>query len=170
MIFSIHISPSSEQQLNCSVVTACSSPRLHGKATASSQASGQKAAGVSDGDLSTSWKPRAGGEQWVQLDFGRTKRMNEFKIREAKGSSVIRYSIDCWDSKASRWISCFNGRAIGSEFVAPIVSRLTSKARLRIIRTNSSAPVITEFSAYNDPRGKPVNLKRGNQVPNLIGK
>jgi len=152
------------------LAAACGSPRLHGKATASSQASGQKAAGVSDEDLSTSWKPRAGGEQWVQLDFGRTKRVNEFKIREAKGSSVIRYSIDCWDSKASRWVSCFNGREIGKEFVAPIVSRLTSKARLRIIRTNSSAPVITEFSAYNDTRGKPVNLKRGNQVPQLIGK
>jgi sulfatase modifying factor 1 len=158
---------------NCIVkdlAAACSTPKLPGKATASSEVSGQKAPGVSDDDDTTAWKPQTSSEPWVQIDFGRAKRVNEIKIREGAGSSVIRYSIDCWDSKTSRWTSCFNGREIGSEFVAPIVSRITSKVRLRIIRTSSGAPVITEFSAYNDTRGKAFNLRRGQQMPLVIGK
>ena len=45
---------------------------------------------------------------------------------------------------------CFNGANIGTEFVAPIVSRTTKRARLFIKRTSKGNPAIAEFETYND--------------------
>ncbi|MDP6634143.1 MAG: right-handed parallel beta-helix repeat-containing protein [Phycisphaerae bacterium] len=108
---------------------ACSTPELAAKTTAS--ASGK----------------------WRQLDFGKPVVVNEFKIKEDASSSIERYVIEWWDAKASRWVGCFNGMAIGTEFVAPIVARTMTKARLRVIRTKKGNPRITEFKAYNDTTG-----------------
>ena len=48
--------------------------------------------------------------------------------------------IQCWDDQAAKWIGCFNGLAIGPDFIAPIVSRTTTKARLLVKRTASGNP------------------------------
>jgi len=89
----------------------------------------------------------------VQIEFAEPATINEFKIGEGKSSSIVRYVIECWDAKASKWVGCFNGRQIGTDFVAPIVSRTTIKARIRIIQTTRGDPVITKFEAYNDTTG-----------------
>jgi hypothetical protein len=89
----------------------------------------------------------------IQLDFAKPTTINEFKISEAKSSSIVRYIIECWDSKASKWVSCFNGREIKTDFMAPIVSRTTTKARIRIMQTSKGAPGLTKFEAYNDTTG-----------------
>ncbi|MSQ95936.1 MAG: hypothetical protein EXR98_15470 [Gemmataceae bacterium] len=89
-------------------------------------------------------------EQWVQIDFGAPTAVNEFKLKEDPSSSISRYRIECWDDKASRWVGCFNGMDIGKEFVAPIVGRTTTKARMVVMRTAKGAPAITSFEAYND--------------------
>jgi hypothetical protein len=91
--------------------------------------------------------------KWLQLDFAKPTTINEFKIKEHASSSIIRYVIEYWDAKGSRWAGCFNGRAIGPSFVAPIVARTTTKVRIRIIQTTKGAPRIAEFEAYNDTTG-----------------
>ena len=113
-------------------------------------------------NVSTSWKAFSPTDQWLQLDFGRAQTINEFLIREPKSSSVIGYAIECWDEKAAKWIGCFNGYAIGADFIAPIVSRTTPKVRLLIKKTGNGSPAIAEFEAYNDTTlGPPARTREG---------
>jgi len=142
---------------------ACSTTKLVANATASSEAAGQKAAHAADGNAATAWKAQGSENEWIQLDFGKAVTVNEFKIKEEPSSSVVRYRIECWDDKESRWASCFNGRNIGGEFVAPIVGRTTTKARLLAIRTTSGNPAIAEFAAYHDTSGEVFNLSRNDR-------
>jgi len=138
---------------------ACSTPNLAAEATvsASSQEAGSEAAKAIDRKAATSWKARASTDQWLQLDFPKPTTVNEFRIKEAPSSSIIRYVIECWDAKTGRWVGCFNGRAIGRDFIAPIVSRTTRKVRLFVIRTTRGNPCIGEFEVYNDTTGKLLN-------------
>jgi hypothetical protein len=149
---------------------ACSTPKLAAKASASSEAAGNEAAKAADDNAATAWKATAPEDQWIQLDFGKPVTVNEFKIKEDPSSSVIRYVIECWDDKASKWVGCFNGRAIGAEFVAPIVSRTASKARLMIRKTTKDNPSIGSFEAYNDTTGEVFNVARGGVPPARAGK
>ncbi len=143
-----------------SLADACGSANLarRAKVSASSQAAGGEASRAVDGQATTAWKADSDAEQWLQVEFARPTAINEFKISEAPSSSIIRYAIECWDDKLSRWVSCFNGRGIGPEFVAPIVGRTTTRARLRILRTNKGPAGIAEFAVYDDPPGKLLNL------------
>ena len=118
-------------------------------ASASSQQSGHEPDKAIDQNDSTSWTPTASEEQWIQLDFGEPTAVSEFLIDEASSSSVRRYVIQYWDKGESEWASCFNGRTIGSDFVAPIVRRTTEKVRLLVKYTQSGNPSIVEFKAYS---------------------
>jgi hypothetical protein len=148
--------------VNCGVKNlgdACSTRNLAAKATASasSEEPGYEAAKAIDGNAATAWKATSANDQWLELAFAGPQAVNEFKIKEDASSSIIRYVIECWDAKASRWVSCFNGRDIGPEFIAPIVSRTTKKVRLLIMGTNSGNPAISAFEVYNDTAGwRPV--------------
>lgn len=122
------------------------------KASASSSVPGHDPANAIDGKNATAWKAAAPTDQWIELDFGRPTTLNEFRIKEDASSSTARYVIECWDDKAAKWIGCFNGLTIGPDFMAPIVSRTTTKARLLVKRTLSGNPAIAEFQAYNDMR------------------
>ena len=118
----------------------------------------------------TSSAPGASADgQWVQLDFGHPVPVNEFKLKE-ESPSISRYTIQCWDDKKAQWVGCFNGASIGAEFVAPIVSRSTSKARLLIIRANGDKPVLSAFEAYNDSPGEALKVPLGGVPPNRVGK
>jgi len=151
---------------------ACSTANLalKAKASASSQEPGNEAAKAIDGKAATGWKATASNDQWLQLDFAGPIAITEFRIREDASSSVIRYVIECWDAKDSRWVGCFNGRTIGADFVAPIVSRNTQKVRLLVMRTNSGNPCISEFEAYNDTTGEIFNVPVGGVPPGRPGK
>jgi len=148
--------------VNCGVKNlseACGTPDLAAKATvsASSQEPESEAAKAIDGNAATAWKATSANDQWLELVFAGPQAVNAFRIKEDPSSSVIRYAIECWDAKASRWVSCFNGRDIGPEFMAPIVSRTTKKVRLRIMGTKSGNPAISAFEVYNDTAGwRPV--------------
>lgn len=134
---------------------ACATPNLAAEATASASSCepGNEAAKAIDKNTATCWKAASSTGQWLQLDFPRPTTINEFKITEGPSSSVLRYVIECWDDKDSRWVGCFNGRTIGSDFLAPIIIRTTSKVRLFVIKTASGNPSIAEFEAYNDTTG-----------------
>lgn len=131
---------------------ACSTPDLAAKATASasSQEPGHDEGKATDRNPLTFWQAASSSDQWLQLDFASPTTLDEFRIKETASSSVIRYVIECWDDRAARWVGCFNGRTIGPDFIAPIVSRTTRKVRLFIARTTSGNPCIAEFAAYND--------------------
>ena len=104
------------------------------------------------------------------LDFGRPVSINEFKLKEDPASGISRYIIEYWDDKKSQWMSCFNGMNIGGDFVAAIVPRTTSKARLRVIANSKEKAVLTAFDAHNDPLGDALNVARGAETPNRAGK
>ena len=123
------------------------------KATASSQEPGNEAFRAIDRKAATLWKATSSNDQWLQLDFAGSETVNEFKIKEDASSSISRYVIQYWDAKASRWMGCFNGRTLGPDFIAPIVSRRTKKVRLLILRTDSGNPAISAFEVYNDTTG-----------------
>ena len=131
---------------------ACGTTNLALTATASaaSAESGRPGTSATDGNAGTSWKASASAGQWLQIDFGRPQTINEFRLREDPASSVTRYVIECWDERSAAWIGSFNGLTIGPDFIAPIVSRSTSKVRLMILQTAGNAPCISEFEAYND--------------------
>jgi hypothetical protein len=123
-----------EDCITKSLANACSTPKIEAKDSTSTEAT------ASEG-------------HWFQLDFGKPVEVNEFKIKEAPSSSIARYVIQYWDDRKAQWLSCFNGSGIGAEFVAPIVSRTTSKARLLVLRTTKDKPALASFEAYNDTKG-----------------
>jgi len=150
---------------------AASSPNLalEGKAKASSEAPGNAAAGVNDGDADTAWTAQSPEDQWIQLVFPEEQTINEFRIKEAPKSSITRYEIQYADAKTKQWVSCFNGLAIGEDFIAPIVTRKTRGVRLRILGTREGSPSIREFAAYNGS-GEPFNDPTGEAATRLVGK
>ena len=109
------------------------------------------------------------GQSFV-LDFGRPVAINEFKLKEDSTSGISRYIIEYWDDKKAGWMSCFNGMGIGGEFIAAIVPRTTSKARLRVLANSKDKALITAFEASNDPLGDPLNVAKGTATPNRTGK
>jgi len=115
---------------------------------ASSQQTGYEAIKAKDGNASTVWHPASAANEWLELDFASPTLVNEFRLREESGSSINRYTIQYWDGATSSWLGCFNGRTIGGNFIAPIVSRTTTKVRLSVTSTTSGTPGIAEFEAY----------------------
>jgi formylglycine-generating enzyme required for sulfatase activity len=145
---------------------ACSTPNLAAKAkiTASTQVTGNEAAKVQDAEPATTWKAQGDTDEWVQIEFPVPTTVNEFKIKEDPSSSIRRYVIECWDDEQGRWVGCFNGMNIGAEFIAPIVSRTMTKARLFVRQTREGSPAIAEFEAYNDTTSKLSHDLLGNVV------
>ena len=145
---------------------ACSSPNLalQAKASASSAVDGNEAALAVDGNEGTLWKATGPAGQWLELTFAAPTRINELRLKEDPSSSICRYVIQCWDAPGKKWVSCFNGRGIGADFIAPIISRTTQKVRLQVIQTTKDNPAITEFAAYNDPSGDAFSDPTGEQA------
>ena len=124
---------------------------------------------VIDKKTDTAWKAAEGGEQWLQLAFPMATTINEFKIQEDKSSSINHYVIQCYDDKATKWVTCFNGMHIRREFVAPIVSRRTRGVRLIVKSTKEGVPAITEFGAYNDTKAEVFNDPKGIAARHKVG-
>ena len=150
---------------------ACTTANLALKATAkaSSEVRGHEAAKANDGNAASAWNANLPGNQWLQLVFSSEQMINEFRIKEDPSSSIIRYEIQYADARTKKWVSCFNGREIGEDFIAPIVSRKTRSVRLRIIQTKSDNPGIMEFAAYNGT-AQAFNDANGVAAGKTIGK
>lgn len=142
---------------------ACSTPNLAVKAqaTASSAVAGNEAAMGVDGHEGTAWKADGATGQWLELTFASPTPINEFRLKEDPSSSIIRYTIQCWDEPNKKWAGCFNGRAIGADFVAPVIGRTTRKVRLVVTQTTAGNPGLTEFGVYHDTTGDAFNDPTG---------
>lgn len=116
--------------------------------TSSSEQVGFEATNGKDGNTATIWRPSTSANEWLQIEFAGPTLVNEFRLREAAGSSINRYVIQYWDIASSAWLSCFNGRTMGTNFIAPIVGRTTTKFRLSVASTTAGTPGIAEFEAY----------------------
>jgi hypothetical protein len=138
--------------------------------TASSAAAGSEAAKAVDGKAETGWKAAQATAQWLELTFASATPINEFRLKEDPASSISRYVIEYWDAKTNQWAGCFNGRGIGGDFIAPIVSRNTKKVRLRVLQTTAGNPAITEFGVYNAPVGTLFNDATGAAAVGVVGK
>ena len=140
------------------------------RVTASSAAAGGEAAKAVDGKAETAWKAAQATAQWLEITFAAAMPINEFRLKEDPASSISRYVIEYWDAKTNQWAGCFNGRGIGGDFIAPIVSRNTKKVRLRVLQTTAGNPGITEFGVYNDPVGTLFNDATGAAAVGVVGK
>jgi len=151
---------------------ACGTPNLAAKAqfSASSAVAGKEAAMAGDGNEATFWQPEAPTDQWLQIVFPTPQTIHEFRIKEDPSSSVSRYVIQCWEPADKKWIACFNGRGIGRDFIAPIVSRTTRVVRLMILQTANGNPAISEFAVFNDPDGELFNDPTGTAALGVVGK
>lgn len=121
---------------------------LAATAASSSQQAGFEAIKGRDGNASTVWRPSSSNNEWLEIAFASPTQVNEFRLREEAGSAINRYVIQYWDAATSTWAGCFNGRTMGTNFIAPIVSRTTTKLRLSITSTTAGTPGIAEFEAY----------------------
>ncbi|MFT7513321.1 MAG: hypothetical protein ACI9QL_002532, partial [Candidatus Omnitrophota bacterium] len=160
--------------VDCTVINlseACNTPNLalRAKAYASSQQRGHEAGKVNDGNSDSAWRAASSEGQWVQLVFPTEQAIEEVRIKEDPSSSITRYEIQYADAKSRKWIGCFNGMAIGDDFIAPIISRKTRALRLRIIATQDGNPAIREFSAYH-AAGEAFNDADGTEATGRIGK
>ncbi len=135
----------------------------------SSEAEGFESGRINDAREGTAWKPSKPGEHWVQIVFPSERTISELRIKEDPSSSILRYQIQYADASTKSWKSCFNGRKIGSDFIAPIVARKTRAVRLRIIQTVSGPPAIRELSAY-EGSGRAFSDPDGILAGGTIGK
>ena len=140
---------------------SCGGTKAPAKQSNSSKAAVEKAKAAGDASAEN---------PWLQIEFSKPTKINEFKLKEDPASSISRYRIECWDDKKSAWVGCFNGRNIGAEFVAPIVECTTKKARLLILQTGSGDPSILAFEAYADTLGDAFTVPRGQSTPPRVGK
>ena len=140
---------------------SCGGTKAPAKQSNSSKAAVEKAKAAGDASAEN---------PWLQIEFSKPTKINEFKLKEDPASSISRYRIECWDDKKSAWVGCFNGRNIGAEFVAPIVECTTKKARLLILQTDSGDPSILAFEAYADTLGDAFTVPRGQSTPPRVGK
>ncbi len=125
---------------------------LGAKASASSSDADSSPANAIDGKAATAWRSATGKSagEWLELDFGAPKTINEFLVRENRDSSVSRFAIQAWDDAASAWRNCFNGATIGTVYKSAVVPVTTRKVRLVLHATTKGSPAIDEFEVYRD--------------------
>ena len=111
----------------------------------------------------------SGDGEWIQLVFPQAQTINEIRLKEDPSSSITRYEIQYADPETRTWVSCFNGMAIGEDFIAPIVARETRGLRLRVLATEKGGPSIREFAAYRG-EGREFNDDTGAAAVKVVGK
>jgi hypothetical protein len=116
------------------------------------------------------WSASDAEGHWVTLEFSKPTQVSEFKLKEKSGSQISRYVIECWDQQRNDWVGVFNGATVGPEFMAPIVSRTTEKARVSVLHTIKGEPQIESFEAFHDTTGESYSDTTGSKAPKHVGK
>jgi hypothetical protein len=105
----------------------------------------------------------------MTLEFPKPTLVSEFKLQEKPESKISRYVIECWDEQRNDWAGVFNGTAIGPQFLAPIVSRTTTKARVSVLQTTAGEPQLESVAAYHDSTGQFYSETTGSKPTKHVG-
>jgi hypothetical protein len=127
-------------------------------ATASASSNNGSATNVNDNNSATMWTGAAKTNQWVQLDFGAERMLDEFIVDQAAGSSISNFVLQYWDG--ARWKDIFTSYGLlGARKYMPTWTISTARVRLFITSTASGFPSIAEFNAYNTTiKGDPAMI------------
>lgn len=119
---------------------------LLAKASASSKSGDAKK--LNDGDATTAWSGTSASKQWVQLSFAKAVDLDTFIVEQASGSSINNFVLQYWNG--SSWKDIFTSWSpMGSKRYMPTWRITTTKVRLSINSTESGAPSICEFMAFD---------------------
>jgi len=117
-------------------------------ATASASSNSGSAANVNDNDPATAWTGAAAANQWVQLDFGVERMIDEVIVEQAAGSSISNFVVQYWNGAG--WKDIFTSYGLlGARKYMPTWTVSTARVRLFINSTAGGVPSLTEFKAYN---------------------
>lgn len=117
-------------------------------AAVSASSNNADAAKVQDNDPTTVWTGASASDQWVQLDFKKSRTFEEFLVEQASGSCINNFVLQSWEGGG--WKDIFTScSALGPRKFMPVLPVSTSKVRLLIYSTASGAPAIAEFKAFD---------------------
>jgi hypothetical protein len=107
---------------------------------------------ATDKEIKTAWRsdPGTSSGEWLELDFGRPRRVDYLILSENAFSYITRFALQVWDAEATQWRDCFNGATIGPDFLATPVPVSTQKIRLYVHRTGYGSPGMNEVVAYGE--------------------
>ena len=99
---------------------------------------------------------QSGGNQWLAVDFGKTKTVSRVVISENSPYRVTKFRVQYHDGAA--WVDCANGTSIGSSQTVTFPEVSTDKLRLYIDTITSDSVSVCEMEVYNGESD--VNLAR----------
>jgi len=115
---------------------------------------GHEPAMAADGDPETRWNSaaRAGGNQWLEVEFDTPRTFCRTVVRETFDRTRA-YRIESWDG--SRWVPCARGQRLGDEKIDTFQPITATKVRLFLETISSDCVSIREFEVLD---GKGANL------------
>lgn len=90
----------------------------------------------------------SGGDQWLEVDFGKEVSLNRTVITENPSYRITGYKIQYWDG--SDWVTCSTGTSIGERKEDTFDTVTTRKLRLYVDSVTTDSASIQEFEVYLD--------------------
>ena len=131
----------------CVIETEVRGTNLASGAAASASSNNGRATNMNDNNPATAWTGAGATDQWVRLDFGTARMLDEFIVEQAVGSSISNFVLQYWDG--ARWKDIFTSYGpLGARKYMPTWTISTTSVRLFIKSTEGGAPSVAEFKAY----------------------
>ena len=112
--------------------------------------------GISDESSRWNAGDMSGGNQWLEVDFGKTQRVDHVVMSENPPYRVTNFRIQYHDG--TNWVDCAGGTNIGDNKTVAFTEISTNKLRLYIDTITSDSASIREFEVYCGDSG--INLAR----------
>ncbi|MDY3989039.1 MAG: glycosyl hydrolase [Massilioclostridium sp.] len=90
---------------------------------------------------------QSGGNQWLEVDFGKPTTVNRTVLTEnVPHLRITDYEIQYWDG--ANWQTCARGDSVGSKKENTFEEVTTTKLRLYVNKVTADSPSIEEFEVY----------------------
>ena len=90
---------------------------------------------------------QSGGNQWLEVDFGKPTTVNRTVLTEnVPHLRITDYEIQYWDG--TNWQTCARGDSVGSKKENTFEEVTTTKLRLYVNKVTADSPSIEEFEVY----------------------
>lgn len=90
---------------------------------------------------------QSGGNQWLEVDFGKPTTVNRTVLTEnVPHLRITDYEIQYWDG--ANWKTCARGDSVGSKKENTFEAVTTTKLRLYVNKVTTDSPSIEEFEVY----------------------